>query len=110
MLGLTYKPDTSTLRRGAAVELLIDLSAEGATVQLDPAATELPPQLANVTVSKTVDEAVEGADAAVVCTEWPVFKNTPWQSVATAMRKMSTTTIDSCTVNWRRFPISNTAP
>ena len=32
-------------------------------------------------------DAVTGADAAVVCTEWPEFREAPWAELARTMRQ-----------------------
>jgi UDPglucose 6-dehydrogenase len=86
ILGLTYKPGTDTLRRSAAVELCSQLIKAGARVRaMDPAVKSLPPDVSNVVLLSTVMEAVKGADAVVVCTEWPEFRQVDWAAAATAM-------------------------
>lgn len=78
VLGLTYTPDTDTLRRSAAVELCQQLLAAGARVQAhDPAIGALPPELAAVRLGD-LRATLAAADAAVVCTEWPQFRTAPW--------------------------------
>ncbi len=76
LLGLTYKPGTSTLRRSSAVELCEQLLADGAHIRaIDPQAEDLPPPLAaQVTRFASLPEALTQADAAVVTTEWPEFR------------------------------------
>ncbi len=87
ILGLTYTPGTDTLRRSAAVELCQELLAAGAAVTaFDPAVRELPAGLAGVRLAPGLDEALAGADAAVVCTEWPSFREAPWAALAPTMR------------------------
>lgn len=76
VLGLTYKPNTDTLRRSESVALCRWLVERGARVRAyDPsiknADPELPPSL---TLSATLDDAIRGADAVVVATEWPAFR------------------------------------
>ena len=90
VLGLTYKPGTDTLRRSAAVELVRDLQAAGAGVRVwDPAAradvvlAELPATFH----PKTLLDAVAGADAAVVATEWPEIKAADWPALLPLMRR-----------------------
>src|SRR5262249_31192392 len=63
LLGLAYKPRTDTLRRSAAVELGLWLSAQQAEVRgFDPAVKRLPPELArHITLAASATEAVEGA-------------------------------------------------
>jgi UDPglucose 6-dehydrogenase len=88
VLGLTYKPGTDTLRRSAAVELCQRLLSAGAAVRaLDPVVRVLPSTLTGVVLAADAHEALRGADAAVVCTEWPQFRQLPWAEVLTLMRQ-----------------------
>ncbi len=88
VLGLTYTTNTDTLRRSAAVELCRHLLAEGANVHaFDPAVKHLPAELAPVRLAAQIADAVKGADAAVVCTEWPEFRQADWTKLAPAMRQ-----------------------
>jgi len=88
VLGLTYTVNTDTLRRSAAVELCRDLLAAGAGVRaFDPAVKQLPAELAPVRLAAQIADAVKGADAAVVCTEWPEFRGADWAQIAPAMRQ-----------------------
>ena len=80
VLGLTYKPGTDTLRRSSAVELCRALLAAGCQVRcFDPAVSVLPKELASAVQCASVEEAVRGADAAVVATEWPQIKALDWE-------------------------------
>jgi UDPglucose 6-dehydrogenase len=73
--GLTYKPGTDTLRRSSSVELCHDLIAAGATVRAhDPAVSELPSDLSEVTLMQDPFDAARGADALVIATEWPAYR------------------------------------
>lgn len=74
--GLTYKPGTDTLRRSLAVELCDWLIAQGAAVHVhDPAVRHLPERWSGHVVSHAhALDAVTGADALVVGTEWPEFR------------------------------------
>ncbi|MFH1620222.1 MAG: nucleotide sugar dehydrogenase [bacterium] len=76
VLGLTYKPGTSTLRRSLSVELCKWLAASGAMVAAyDSQAEQLPTQLAaSVRVAHSVSEAVSDADCVIVGTEHPEFR------------------------------------
>ena len=88
VLGLTYTPNTDTLRRSAAVELCRNLLAEGANVYaFDPAVKHLPAELAPVRLAAQINDAMKGADAAVVCTEWPEFRQADWANIAPSMRQ-----------------------
>ena len=76
VLGLTYKPDTDTLRRSPAVDLCLRLVATGARViAYDPAVKTLPRELAtSIDLASTARDALRGASAAVIATEWPEFR------------------------------------
>ncbi len=87
VLGLTYTPNTDTLRRSAAVELCQQLLAAGANVQAhDPAVRVLPSDLAAVRLGE-LHTTLADADAAVVCTEWPQFRTAPWPELLPRMRQ-----------------------
>jgi UDPglucose 6-dehydrogenase len=88
VLGLTYTTNTDTLRRSAAVELCRNLLATGAGVHaFDPAVKQLPAELAAVRLAAQIADAVKDADAAVVCTEWPAFRQADWTKLVPAMRQ-----------------------
>jgi UDPglucose 6-dehydrogenase len=88
VLGLTYTTNTDTLRRSAAVELCRNLLAAGAGVHaFDPAVKQLPAELAAVRLAAQIADAVKDADAAVVCTEWPAFRQADWTKLVPAMRQ-----------------------
>jgi UDPglucose 6-dehydrogenase len=87
VLGLTYKPGTSTLRRSDSVELCEWLAAEGAIVQAhDPSVQALPAELSQkIVLCSTAMDALEGASAAVIGTNWPEYKNLSVQDIETVM-------------------------
>ena len=74
--GLTYKPGTDTLRRSLAVELCDWLIEYGARIKVyDPAVKNLPERwFGKVVCCSDAMQAIEEADALVVGTEWPEFK------------------------------------
>jgi UDPglucose 6-dehydrogenase len=87
VLGLTYTADTDTLRRSAAVELCQKLLEAGANVSaFDPAVKSLPKALSKVAHATGVAATLTGADAAVVCTEWPQFRQADWPKIVPQMR------------------------
>jgi UDPglucose 6-dehydrogenase len=88
VLGLTYKAGTSTLRRSSALELCLWLAAEGAkVVAFDPAVSQLPADLAaKVEIKSSAIAALTGADAVVIGTQWPEFRNLSTHQFATSMR------------------------
>jgi UDPglucose 6-dehydrogenase len=76
VLGLTYKPGTSTLRRSTAVELCQWLHSQSVRVQAhDPAIHELPEELRPaIQLAGTAQEALAGADIVIIATEWPDYR------------------------------------
>ena len=74
--GLTYKPGTNTLRRSLSVEMCNWLQDQGAEIAVhDPSKCELPDNwLGEVVRSKTPLEALEGAWALVIATQWPEYR------------------------------------
>lgn len=88
VLGLTYTPNTDTLRRSAAVELCRQLLDAGAKVSaFDPAVKNLPPELGAISLATDIASALADAEAAVICTEWPQFRQADWTALAPRMRQ-----------------------
>src|SRR5579859_1323744 len=88
VLGLTYTTSTDTLRRSAAVELCQQLLKAGARVAaFDPAVKSLPNDLSKVSLAVDVAAALDGADATVICTEWPQFRQIDWPKTVHAMKQ-----------------------
>jgi UDPglucose 6-dehydrogenase len=78
--GLAFKPRTDDTREAPALVVLNNLLNLGAKIRaFDPEANETFRERfgddARVTYTKTNYEALEGADALVVCTEWNEFRN-----------------------------------
>ena len=83
ILGLTYKPDTSTLRRSAALEIIVDMVREGMWVSAhDPKADRA--EVATHTDFRFFEDvysAVEGAEVLVMITPWPEYKSLDFSRV-----------------------------
>ena len=78
LLGLAFKPNTYDMREAPSIVLANRLLAEGATVRgWDPVA-DAAAILPGVELSSSPLEAVRGADAAVLVTEWPEFRELDW--------------------------------
>ena len=85
LLGLAFKPGTDDTREASSLVLSSRLLAEGATVRAwDPVAdgSRLPQ---GIEIADTVLEAVQGADAAVIVTEWAELRQLASEEVRTAM-------------------------
>ena len=87
MLGVAFKPDTDDMRGASSLVLAARLQAEGAKVRAyDPIAeTEARPLMPEVEFASSAMEAVSGADAVVLVTEWPEFSQLDWSKVAEVM-------------------------
>jgi UDPglucose 6-dehydrogenase len=88
LLGLAFKPNTNDMREASSLVLASRLLAEGAVVRgWDPIALgEARDLMAGVELCDTVAEAVAGADAAVIVTEWPELRGLATPETRAAMR------------------------
>jgi UDPglucose 6-dehydrogenase len=87
--GLAFKPRTDDLREAPALAVIEALLARGATVRAyDPKAEAAARRLLGdrVTFCQRSYEAVEGADALVLATEWNEFREPDFERVRTLMR------------------------
>ena len=87
LLGLAFKPNTDDMRGASSLVLAARLEAEGAHVRAyDPvAADEARRIMPDLDCAPSAAEALEGADAAVLVTEWPEFLALDWKAVAATM-------------------------
>jgi UDPglucose 6-dehydrogenase len=81
VLGLAFKANTDDIRFAPAIEVIRRLQEEGAQVHAsDPEATEKAKKvLPDVTFHADPYDALRESHAALVCTEWAVFKNLDWE-------------------------------
>jgi UDPglucose 6-dehydrogenase len=77
VLGLTFKPNTDDMRESPSLDLVPALLAAGATVKAhDPEGmAEAKKLLDGIEYSKSPYEAMQGADALVIVTEWNAFRS-----------------------------------
>jgi UDPglucose 6-dehydrogenase len=89
LLGVAFKPNTDDVREATSLVLAGRLQSEGANVRAyDPiAAGRARDLLRGARVCESAAEALEGADAAVLVTEWPEFRDLDWNAAAGAMRR-----------------------
>jgi UDPglucose 6-dehydrogenase len=89
LLGLSFKPNTDDMRGATSLVLAARLEGEGAIVRAyDPvamgrAAEEMP----KVEMCDSALAALDGADAAVLVTEWPEFADLDWGEAAKRMAR-----------------------
>ncbi|CCA91720.1 MULTISPECIES: UDP-glucose/GDP-mannose dehydrogenase family protein [unclassified Novosphingobium] len=76
MLGLTFKPNTDDMRDSPSIAIAQALADSGVTViAYDPEGMELAkPLMPEVQMVDNSYEAIEGADAVVIVTEWDAFR------------------------------------
>jgi UDPglucose 6-dehydrogenase len=90
ILGLSFKPHTDDMRFAPSVDIIQALKDRRVKIRAtDPVAMarakELK-ELAGVTFCKDAYEAMKGADALLVVTEWPQYKTLDWKKAAALMR------------------------
>jgi UDPglucose 6-dehydrogenase len=88
--GLAFKPRTDDMREAPALAIIERLLEGGATVRAyDPKAMPVARRLidSRVTLCGRSYEAVEGADALLVVTEWNEFREPDFQRIKALMRR-----------------------
>jgi UDPglucose 6-dehydrogenase len=87
LLGLAFKPDTDDMRGASSLVLAARLQGESASVvAFDPIAEAVAaPLMPGVEMAGSAMNALDGADAAVLVTEWPEFAELDWAEVAKRM-------------------------
>jgi UDPglucose 6-dehydrogenase len=88
LLGLAFKPNTDDMREASSLVLSARLQGEGAeVVAYDPVAADAAADLLTATeFAGTAEEALDGADGAILVTEWPEFADLDWAAMAEKMR------------------------
>jgi UDPglucose 6-dehydrogenase len=87
LLGLAFKPNTDDMREASSLVLAARLQADGASVRAyDPVAEAQARNLmVGVEFADSAFDALAKADAVVIVTEWPEFRDLDWAAVARAM-------------------------
>ena len=81
VLGVTFKPNTDDLREAPALDIIPELQQEGIEVKAhDPMSMEAAAEkLRGVDWCDTAYEALEGADAVAMITEWDEYLQLDWE-------------------------------
>lgn len=82
--GLAFKPETDDIREAPALYIIDDLLAAGAEVTVfDPEAIENVKAIVGDKINYANDqyEALKGADALLIATEWSVFRNPDFEKM-----------------------------
>ncbi|KPF62816.1 UDP-glucose 6-dehydrogenase [Bosea sp. AAP35] len=88
VLGLTFKPNTDDMRDAPSLAIVTALQDGGAIIRaFDPEGMEQAKAMlpSEVTYCKDAYECVEGADAAVIVTEWNIFRALDFDRIKAAM-------------------------
>ncbi|HTX30500.1 MAG TPA: UDP-glucose/GDP-mannose dehydrogenase family protein [Solirubrobacteraceae bacterium] len=87
LLGLAFKPNTDDMREASSLVLAARLQADGASVRAyDPVAEDQARNLmVGVEFADSAFDALDEADAVVIVTEWPEFRDLDWAAVADTM-------------------------
>jgi UDPglucose 6-dehydrogenase len=88
LLGLAFKANTDDMREASSLVLAARLQADGAQVRAyDPIAErEARKLMVGVEFADSALDAVAGADACIIVTEWPEFAELDWSEAARRMR------------------------
>jgi UDPglucose 6-dehydrogenase len=89
ILGLSFKPETDDMRESPAIDIIEALVQKGAKVRAyDPVAMEEARHCLNGNIEYATDEydAIDGADALVIITEWNQFRALDMQKVKSLLR------------------------
>jgi len=87
--GLAFKPNTDDIREAPALYMIEALTKEGATLSVfDPEAMNNVKQLIGdkVTYAENQYEALEGADALIIATEWNEFRTPNFLKIVTTLK------------------------
>ena len=88
VLGLSFKPETDDMRESPAIEIIHTMIERGATVRaFDPVAMDEAKHFLNG-IEYATDEydAIDGADALVIITEWNQFRALDMQKVKSLLK------------------------
>lgn len=88
--GLAFKPETDDMRESTALVMIDLLQKAGCTIRVyDPVAMdECKRRIGNVVIyCKDMYDAVTGADALLLLTEWKEFRLPGWEMIAKAMHR-----------------------
>lgn len=87
--GLAFKPNTDDIREAPALENIKYLLEQGCTVKAyDPEAMENVKRIFGdkVTFTSSQYEALEGADALMIFTEWPIFRTPDFEKIGKLLK------------------------
>ena len=86
--GLAFKPETDDIREAPALLMIYELLKLGAKIQVhDPEAMTNVEKIyqSKIDYCQNIYEAVNGADALVICTEWSIFRSPDFARIKSLM-------------------------
>jgi UDPglucose 6-dehydrogenase len=86
LLGLAFKPGTDDMREAPSLVLAGRLLSEGAEVSAWDPVADGAAHLRGVDIADSALDALDGADAAVIVTEWPEVRELDWAAAGRRMR------------------------
>lgn len=87
--GLAFKPNTNDMREAPAIAIINELTKAGAKIQaFDPKAVESAKSIFgdSIKYSESAYEALEGADALILATEWNEFRNPDFELIKNKLK------------------------
>jgi UDPglucose 6-dehydrogenase len=89
--GLAFKPNTDDMREAPSLTIIADLLLAGATVRAyDPVAGTAAARLfagdARVTIAESAHDALDGAEALAIVTEWQEFRSPDFDALKRALK------------------------
>ena len=88
--GLSFKPDTDDIREAPALEIIDSLTSKGAKiVAYDPEAIENVKKYhpnEGLSFADTQYDALKGADALLIATEWPIFSAAEFDTIKNELK------------------------
>ncbi len=87
--GLAFKPETDDIREAPALYIIDELVKEGAEiVAYDPEAAENVKRLKGDVIGYAKDpyDALQGADALIIVTEWPLFRTPDFDKIEAGLK------------------------
>jgi UDPglucose 6-dehydrogenase len=87
LLGLAFKPGTDDMREAPSLVLAGRLLAEGAEVRAWDPVADGHSHVHGADIADSALDALDGADAAVVVTEWPELRDLDWAEAEARMRR-----------------------
>ena len=85
LLGLSFKPETDDTRESPSFTMIEELLTQSAILHVhDPIVRSMDSRLKQF---DRIEEAIQSADAIVICTDWKVYRDFPWSEARERLNK-----------------------